>query len=98
MKCFISGPVTGVKGYAEKFAEAERILRAEGHEVFNPARVYSQDGDYEAIMTECLLEIANSDCICMLPGWQRSLGANREYGFAKGRGIQIAELGEVTRC
>nr|DAZ41552.1 MAG TPA: protein of unknown function (DUF4406) [Caudoviricetes sp.] len=31
------------------------------------------------------------DAIYMLDGWENSKGANQEYGFAKGKGIEIYE-------
>lgn len=41
-----------------------------------------------------LLDIC--DAIYMLDGWESSKGANQEYGFAKGKGIEI--YGCIERC
>lgn len=92
MKVFISGPVSGVENYERVFEVAESLLTAEGHEVCNPAREFRKWTDYEDIMKACLKRIAASDVVVMLPGWQQSRGANREYGFALGRGIKIVPL------
>lgn len=97
MECFISGPVTGVVGYEANFAEAERLLTEQGHNVFNPARVFAGWIDYEAIMDACLKAVEKADVVCMLPGWQQSCGANREYGYALAKGIRIEKLYEEER-
>ena len=80
MKVFISGPVSGVENYERVFevAESEYGTKAVWQAI--------------AIMKACLERIAASEVVVMLPGWQQSRGANREYGFALGRGIKIVPL------
>lgn len=36
MRVYISGGITGVEGYKENFAKAEKQLKEDGHEVINP--------------------------------------------------------------
>ena len=67
---------------------------AVGHDTVNPARLNdimpkdATHGEYMRMSFE-LLDIC--DAIYMLDGWENSKGANQEYGFAKGKGIEIYE-------
>lgn len=100
MKIYISGPITGTDDYMERFKAAEEKLTAAGHQVYNPAYANSfmpKGTEYEEYMKVAftLLEIA--DTIYMLEGWQDSRGANREYGYAKGKGYTIVEENNADR-
>lgn len=92
MRIYISGPITGVENYAEHFEEAEAALGMEGMEAINPAKVDAvlPDGlSYEDHMRIDLTFLDICAAIYMLRGWERSLGANREYGYALGKGLKI---------
>ena len=93
MRVYISGPITNCKDYKENFARAEKVLRARGFEVVNPAyfEEFLPQLTYEEYMTHdlCLLDLCNA--VYMLTNWQQSLGANREYGYALGKGLIIWE-------
>ena len=91
MRIYISGPITGHDDYMTQFAAAEKELEAVGYTVINPAKEIAnipgiQEFSYEQIMTVCIGMLAACDIIYMLRGWQESRGANREYGFALGKG------------
>ncbi len=92
MKIYISGPITGVDGYMEKFNEAEEALLAAGHEVVNPARVNAAlpkntTHDEYMVMSFCMLDMC--DTVFFLSGWQKSKGANMELGYATRKGHTI---------
>lgn len=95
MKVYISGPITGTTDYMERFAEAERRLYEKyGSEVsvVNPAKVNSQlpqDTTYEEYMKLCLVMLDMCDAICMIRGWRKSNGANRELGYALGKKYRV---------
>ena len=89
MRVYISGPITGVEDYMVKFADAEKKLTGSGYTVVNPAKIncgMPDDMTYEEYMEIDLKLITMCDALYMLDGWEKSCGANREYGYAFGRG------------
>lgn len=93
MKIYISGPITNVNNYREKFQNAENKLKADGYDVVNPALVdlVLTNGTHEEYMKVDMLLLSMCDAIYMLPGWQQSCGANREYGYALAKGYMVLE-------
>lgn len=96
MKIYLSGPITGVPDFKEKFeaAKAEIEEKAWGWgydlEIINPAAIELQAGaSHEDYMKVCMQELAKCDTIYMLNGWQNSRGACREYGYALGAKMMI---------
>lgn len=84
---YISGPMEGVKDYEIKFKEAEYKLITDGCAVINPAVINGRGMTREELLELDIELLDKCDVIYMLKGWQQSRGANREYGFALGRGI-----------
>lgn len=85
MKIYISGAITGTDDYMDRFADAEEKPKKEGHSVINPAAVNSMmpaDTTYEEYMEMSLTMLDMCGAIYMLKGWEKSCGANREYGYA----------------
>lgn len=101
MRIYISGAITGTNDFMERFKAAEDRLTAEGMSVINPAHANSympKDTTYEEYMkvSFCLLDMC--DTIYMLNGWEKSCGANREYGYAlaKDKTIMFEEIAHVV--
>ena len=96
MRVYISGAITGTEDYLDRFANAEKELKE--HQVLNPAAVCARlpELEYEDYMTVAFTMLAMADAIYMLPGWQQSKGANREYGYAIGKGMKIIYGEEVA--
>ena len=93
MKIYISGPITGVDGYMERFNRAEEALKAEGHTVVNPAKVNSalpEGTTHEEYMITSIAMLEMCDCIFMLEGWKESKGCKIEFEYACKHRITIA--------
>lgn len=93
-RVYISGPITGTSDYMERFSESEKALERRGYSVINPAKIGAalpKDMLYEEIVAIDMKLLECADMIYMLRGWQTSIGANREYGYALGAGIDIVK-------
>ena len=94
MKIYLSGPITGIENYKEKFAAAEKEAREKlsdwEPEIFNPANITLPDtATHEDYMKICMQKLADCDTIYLMNGWQESRGACREYGYALGARMAI---------
>lgn len=85
MRIYISGPITGTDDYMERFARSEEKLKKRGYSVINPAAVNSMlpsDTTYDEYMKMSLAMLDMCGAIYMMEGWEKSCGANMEYGYA----------------
>lgn len=100
-KIYIAGRVTGVKPevYEKQFATVKAELEKAGHEVINPLTdiPHEDTTNWGLTIMECLPYVAQCDCIAMLPGWERSDGAQIEYHFARGHHLQVLQVRPVGR-
>ena len=88
----MSGPITGKDGYEKMFYAAEEEIRETWPDaaVINPARISKSMGanwEYDDYMRADMALLEMCDTIIMLPGWEESPGARREYKTAKRRGM-----------
>ena len=90
MIIFISGPITGVDDYKQKFAEVEDKLTKQGHIVLNPTSI-NPNLPYEDLMQLCFKMIDIADTVYFISGWASSKGAMREYHYAAAKQKQIRE-------
>ena len=93
MRIYVSGGITGVEKYKENFHRAQTELEKQGHEVINPA-LYGETLPtltYKDYMRIGLNFIDMCDAIYMLKDWEKSCGANREYGYALAKDLIIIE-------
>jgi Domain of unknown function (DUF4406) len=92
MKIYLAGPMTGyVESNAPVFKEAAQQLRKEGHEVFSPAEYLAPDrrqGFAIDLTWICMF----ADAVYLLPGWEKSTGAQCEKATAVALGLKIVEL------
>jgi hypothetical protein len=95
-RVYIAGKITGEKYYRQKFAAAERKLKARGYEVINPARMVKVEKwkTYRDYLQESMLLLFQADFIYALPCWTKSKGATLEVSFAMSVGIMPANMPE----
>lgn len=89
MNIYISGPIEGVDNYREKFERAKRIIEKRGNKAINPASLDLYGLTREQMLNVELVLLDLCDTIYMLEGWEQSCGANREYGYALAKGLEI---------
>ncbi len=85
MRVYISGPITGVKGFMRKFDWAEACWRDKGIYTINPARTNAtlpEETDHDGYMRISMALLKECDTIYMLKGWESSEGANEERDYA----------------
>ena len=89
-KMYISGPITGDPDFMEKFAEAEKHLKARGFEVVNPTTLpHDHRRTWSAFMVDCLKALLDCDGVYMLKGWKDSRGARVEKRVAQDLGFKL---------
>lgn len=91
-KVYISGPITGTKDYDLKFMKAHEKLKLMGKDVLDlveMTKYLSAQLEYETYMKIAFALIDDADEIYMIEGWELSAGANRELGYAIGKGKKI---------
>ncbi len=107
-KVYLSGPITADKEhYKEHFAKIEEYLTNLGFDVTNPSKDEYDDEIYEKGHADKWTEkawldyiardielVSEHDIVCVLKGWQKSLGALIELAVAKRYGISIMFEGE----
>ena len=100
-KIYIAGRVSGVKQevYEKQFATVKAELEKAGHEVINPLTdiEHEDTNNWGLTIMECLPYVADCDCIALLPGWEKSNGAQIEYHFALGHHLQVLQVRPVGK-
>lgn len=97
-RIYLSGPITGIADYHQRFEKAKVELVAAGYKnIANPAELDGviNEGKYEEYMSLCISLLDMCDVVVMLPGWKESFGANREYGYALAKNKMIFELEDM---
>ena len=92
---YLSGPITGIRNYRERFAAAEIMLREMGWAPVNPAAL-PQGFDRRTYMAMDLMTMLNCPAVVMLTGWEDSAGARIEKALAEYVGLTVyGSLDEV---
>jgi hypothetical protein len=94
MKLYIAGPMTGYDDFNfDAFNEAAAFLRSEDIDVINPAENFDgrQDLPWQTYLRKAITQVAESDGVILLPGWEDSKGAQLERHIAQELGLVIHE-------
>lgn len=88
MKIFLSGKISGDKGYREKFHKKEKELLGMGYFVMNPA-ILPDGFRYEDYIRICFSMINACDGIYLLKDYKESRGSRGEKIYAENNNLQI---------
>lgn len=97
MRIYVAGPMTGIPdlNFPLFHATAAR-LRAEGHDVVNPAEINADPAaGWITCMRADIRELVTCDAIYLLPGWELSRGARLEEHIARSLGFKVLQEEEV---
>lgn len=101
MIVYISGPITGITNYHERFQTAEDHLQKLGHKTINPAdigyalrQLLPAEPTYETYLAVDLALLEGADAIYMLKGYDESNGARVERLRAAQRGKRMFYQGD----
>lgn len=90
--CYLSGAITGVPDYAERFAAYEKYLEGCGYAVINPVKINSmlpEGTEYEEFLIMCRAMIDISDVVFQMPNCENSRGCHWEQVYAEEKGIPV---------
>ena len=97
MTVYLSGPITGIPDYKERFHAAALYVEHLGDiEVINPAATVERPTwNWSDWMLYDLHLLTKADALVALPGSEASPGATVERAFAFGLGIPVLDLAEA---
>lgn len=91
IKAYVAGPMTGLPDFNRPaFFDAAGVLFDHGHIVLNPA-VFPDGLEHGDYMKICLPMIDAAEAVILLPGWEKSKGANMEYQYALIKRLPVFE-------
>ena len=90
MKIYISGGITGIPDYKERFAAMETLLKGMYPEstILNPCR-HPEGLDWDTYMRYARIDVETCTDIVLLPDWKKSRGSMLEvkWGFELNKNI-----------
>lgn len=90
---YISGPMTGLPNLNRSaFNAVARMLRDYQHIVINPVEIGASlpaDATWHDFMRADIAALCRADTLVLLPGWERSAGAQLELHIAHRLGLEI---------
>jgi Domain of unknown function (DUF4406) len=97
---YVAGKMTGLPEFNfPAFNAAAKLLRDMGFTVENPAEIAPIEGHpWEAYMRIALVKMLTCEAIVLLPGWERSRGANIERHLAIDLGMPVWLLSDFIEA
>lgn len=94
---YLSGPITSVENYKQKFNYAiDKIMSLGYHFIINPSVMGDEKWSWEKNMRLVLADmVARADIIYMLPDWERSRGATWEKEIADMLKIPVKYIEDI---
>lgn len=90
---YISGPMTGMPNLNRSaFNTVASLLRDAGHTVLNPVEIgygLPPAATWHDFMRADIAALCHADILVLLPGWERSDGAQLELHIAHRLGLEI---------
>lgn len=90
---YISGPMTGLPNLNRSaFNTVAALLRDAGHTVINPVEIGESlpaGATWHDFMRADIAALCRADTLVLLPGWERSAGAQLELHIAHRLGLEI---------
>lgn len=93
-RVYVAGPMAGMPELNfPAFNKAAKSLRSFGVEVVNPAELnVGIEGNWAACMRNDVRELVTCDTLALLPGWERSRGAQVENRLARDLGMRVVTI------
>jgi len=97
-RIYVAGPMTGIEDFNfPAFNAAAETLRAAGYIVENPADHGLVEGaDWADYLAYDLTRLGLCDTIYLLPGWEKSKGAQLEFLIAERLGMAVINASKVA--
>jgi hypothetical protein len=99
-RIYLAGPVSMYKiDFArETFAAAEKYLSRFSGIIYNPMKIVYTAENWTAAMRELIPYVCRCDVVCVLDGWEQSLGTKLEMTIADNLNIPIYLLNKGELC
>lgn len=89
-KVYISGPMTGIEDLNRAdFTWAAKMVQVFGMQPVNPHDVCDPSWDWHQCMRADIKALCDCDAILLLPGWEKSNGAQLELHIAHRLGLRV---------
>lgn len=84
MRLYVSGPITGVKNYRDRFRQARLALQRAGYEVEDPSTYgFDEASPWAECMKYDIKKMLDCDGVALLDNWEASAGAQIERRLAR---------------